>query len=58
MDTLQQGFQVDQECNALIGLDDRLELLRNLGQVLQEHADFFQQTGPVPRPGNLMGKTY
>ncbi|KAI9275644.1 hypothetical protein BDA99DRAFT_532603 [Phascolomyces articulosus] len=54
LETLQQGFQVDQERNALIGLEDRLDLLRNLGQVLQERADYFQQTGPVPRPGNLM----
>lgn len=55
LDTLEQGFQVDHERNVLIGLEDRLDILRNLGKVLQEHADYFQKTGPVPRPGNLMG---
>ncbi|KAI9499639.1 hypothetical protein BDB00DRAFT_866501 [Zychaea mexicana] len=54
LETLHEGFQVDHERNVLIGLEDRLDLLRHLGQVLQERADFFQQTGPVPRPGNLM----
>ncbi|KAI7873923.1 DUF1688-domain-containing protein [Lichtheimia hyalospora FSU 10163] len=54
LDTLEKGFQVDHERNVLIGLEDRLDILRNLGKVLQEHADYFQKTGPVPRPGNLM----
>ncbi|KAI8148745.1 hypothetical protein BJV82DRAFT_505446 [Fennellomyces sp. T-0311] len=54
LETLHKGFQIDHERNVFIGLEDRLELLRHLGQVLQERADYFQQTGPVPRPGNLM----
>lgn len=58
IETLYEGFQVDHQRNPLIGLEDRLELLRHLGQVLQRRADYFQANrAAVPRPGNLMGKT-
>lgn len=56
IDTLKQGFQVN-ERNILIGLEDRLEILRYLGNVLRSREDYFQSSGAVPRPGNLMGKT-
>ncbi|KAL1933761.1 hypothetical protein VTP01DRAFT_7851 [Rhizomucor pusillus] len=53
IDTLKQGFQVN-ERNILIGLEDRLEILRYLGNVLRSREDYFQSSGAVPRPGNLM----
>ncbi|KAI9311645.1 hypothetical protein BX666DRAFT_2021221 [Dichotomocladium elegans] len=54
LETLQKGFQLNECATAFFRLEDRLEVLRNLGRVLEKHADYFQKTGPVPRPGNLM----
>ncbi|ORY96641.1 hypothetical protein BCR43DRAFT_492023 [Syncephalastrum racemosum] len=50
-ETLAQGFQID-SVSALVGLEDRLALLRHLGQTLQSRPDYFGTT--VPRPGHLM----
>ena len=54
-ETLAQGLQVDANHNLLVVLQDRVDLLRHLGQVLQNRQDYFGTE--VARPGNLMGKT-
>lgn len=52
LDTLLSGFQT----KSLTGLQDRLELLKNLASVLQNRPDYFGgEEGHVPRPGNMMG---
>lgn len=53
MDILLTGFQT----KVLVGLQDRLELLKNLACVLRDRPDYFGgEEGHVPRPGNMMGK--
>ena len=54
LETLAQGLQVDVSHNLLVVLQDRVDLLRHLGQVLQNRQDYFGTD--VARPGNLMGK--
>ncbi|KAI9309581.1 hypothetical protein BJ944DRAFT_258320 [Cunninghamella echinulata] len=51
LESLTEGLQVTQT-NILVGLDDRLGLLHNLGQVLKNRSEYFGVA--VPRPGNLM----
>jgi hypothetical protein len=46
----QQGFQVDVE-NPLVGVTGRLELMHQLGRVMQRSPDLF---GSNPRPGHLV----
>ncbi|KAI7891207.1 uncharacterized protein EV154DRAFT_509013 [Mucor mucedo] len=51
MDILLTGFQT----KVLVGLQDRLELLKNLACVLRDRPDYFGgEEGHVPRPGNMM----
>jgi len=53
---LAQGFQVTLD-NPLLGLQGRLRLLQNLGEVLQHHPDLFGAeliNGGQPRPGHLV----
>ncbi|KAI9496329.1 hypothetical protein BDB00DRAFT_953304 [Zychaea mexicana] len=52
LQTLAQGFQIDPNHNLLVVLQDRVDLLRHLGQVLQSRQDYFG--ADVARPGNLM----
>ncbi|KAG2219711.1 hypothetical protein INT45_006043 [Circinella minor] len=52
LETLAQGLQVDVNHNLLVVLQDRVDLLRHLGQVLQNRQDHFGTD--VARPGNLM----
>jgi hypothetical protein len=49
---LAQGFQVTDE-NPIVGLQGRLNLLRNLGKVLAQHPQLFGSE--QPRPGHLVG---
>lgn len=48
---LTQGFQVTDE-NPIVGLQGRLNLLRNLGKVLAQHPQLFGSE--QPRPGHLV----
>ncbi|KAI8148386.1 hypothetical protein BJV82DRAFT_591961 [Fennellomyces sp. T-0311] len=52
IETLAAGLQVDSSHNLLVVLQDRVDLLRHLGQVLQSRQDYFGID--VARPGNLM----
>lgn len=51
--TLRDGLQFT-ETNSFAGIDERLEVLNNLGMVLQSRKDYFGSG--LQRPGNLMGK--
>lgn len=54
LDTLQAGFQTQ---GTLVGLEDRLELLKHLSEVLTRRPDYFSgEEGHLSRPGNMMGK--
>ncbi|ORZ12909.1 hypothetical protein BCR41DRAFT_307471 [Lobosporangium transversale] len=50
LESLKEGFQVDDEKNPLLGLEGRWELLRRLGIALKAHPEYFG--GPL-RPGNM-----
>jgi Protein of unknown function (DUF1688) len=50
---LQQGFQVTPE-NPLLGLEGRLQVLHNLGQILQNQREFGGGKHELPRVGNLV----
>ena len=54
IETLAAGLQVDSNHSLLVVLQDRVDLLRHLGQVLQSRQDYFGNE--VARPGNLMGR--
>lgn len=55
MSDLLQGFKTDTS-EALVGLQNRFELLKHLARVLQRRPDYFSgEEGHVPRPGNMMG---
>lgn len=54
LDTLLAGFQTQE---TLVGLEDRLELLKHLSEVLTRRPDYFSgEEGHLSRPGNMMGK--
>ncbi|KAK4518024.1 uncharacterized protein ATC70_001374 [Mucor velutinosus] len=54
MDDLLAGFKTDTS-TSLIGLQDRLDLLKHLAQAIQRRPDYFGgEEGLVPRPGNMM----
>jgi len=48
---LSRGFQVSR-VNPLVGVGGRASLMRELGEALEKHPDFFGKE--VPRPGNLV----
>merc|ERR1712217_13612 len=48
---LSRGFQVSR-VNPLVGVGGRAKLMRELGEALEKHPDFFGKE--VPRPGNLV----
>jgi hypothetical protein len=50
-EALSQGLQVSRS-NPLLGIEGRARLLRNLGEALEAHPEFFGNE--VPRPGNLV----
>lgn len=54
LDDLLQRFKTTSE--TLIGLEDRFEVLKHLGKVLDRRGDYF--SGEVTRPGNMMGKIH
>jgi hypothetical protein len=54
LEDLCSGLQFD-EFNTFAGIAERHELLQNLGHVLKNRQDYFDQEG-VQRPGNMMGK--
>jgi len=50
-DRLSRGFQVSR-VNPLVGVGGRAKLMRELGEALEKHPEFFGKE--VPRPGNLV----
>ncbi|KAF9365961.1 hypothetical protein BGX34_007165, partial [Mortierella sp. NVP85] len=55
LDSLRDGFQVDDQKNPLLGLEGRWELLRRLGQSLKAHPEYFKSLdNDVLRPGNMV----
>lgn len=53
LETLKKGLQFNED-NSFVGLEERHELLNNLGLVLKTRQDYFGKD--VHRPGNMMGK--
>jgi len=51
LDQFRQGFQVS-ESNEMVGLKDRLQLLKRLGKALESSPQFFGKE--VRRPGNIV----
>lgn len=51
LERLRAGFQVEPN-NPLVGLEGRVELMRQLGRSLRHHPEFFGQS--PPRPGYLV----
>ncbi|KAF9984828.1 hypothetical protein BGZ65_012516 [Modicella reniformis] len=55
LESLKEGFQVDDQKNPLLGLEGRWELLRRLGQALKAHPEYFGGSDNAPlRPGNMV----
>jgi hypothetical protein len=54
LEALCNGFQFD-ERNIFAGIEERHEILVNLGHVLKNRQDYFGKDG-VSRPGNMMGE--
>ncbi|KAG0046445.1 hypothetical protein BGZ83_008403 [Gryganskiella cystojenkinii] len=57
LESLREGFQVDENKNPLLGLEGRWELLKRLGESLKLHPEYFASTekenAPL-RPGNMV----
>ncbi|KAG9327076.1 hypothetical protein KVV02_008706 [Mortierella alpina] len=56
LESLKEGFQVDDQKNPLLGLEGRWELLRRLGKSLKAHPEYFgssEKNAPL-RPGNMV----
>ncbi|GJJ72289.1 hypothetical protein EMPS_04646 [Entomortierella parvispora] len=56
LESLREGFQVDDQKNPLLGLEGRWEMLKRLGESLKLHPEFFAGTesnAPL-RPGNMV----
>lgn len=55
LESLREGFQVDEQKNPLLGLEGRWELLRRLGKALKLHHEYFASSENAPlRPGNMV----
>lgn len=55
LESLKEGFQVDEQKNPLLGLEGRCDLLRRLGQALKAHPEYFRNSdSDVLRPGNMV----
>ncbi|KAG0329266.1 hypothetical protein BGZ99_002815 [Dissophora globulifera] len=55
LESLREGFQVDDKKNPLLGLEGRWELLRRLGSALKAHPDYFGNSeSSLLRPGNMV----
>ncbi|KAF9582439.1 hypothetical protein BGW38_000211 [Lunasporangiospora selenospora] len=55
LESLREGFQVDDQKNPLLGLEGRWELLRRLGFALKQHPEYFSLGENTPiRPGNMV----
>ncbi|KAG0260489.1 hypothetical protein BG011_001858 [Mortierella polycephala] len=56
LESLKEGFQVDDNKNPLLGLEGRWDLLRRLGKALKAHPEYFESSennAPL-RPGNMV----
>ncbi|KAG0032071.1 hypothetical protein BGZ81_011748 [Podila clonocystis] len=55
LESLREGFQVDNNKNPLLGLEGRWDLLKRLGSALKAHPEFFAGESNAPlRPGNMV----
>ncbi|KAF9164590.1 hypothetical protein BGX21_009923 [Mortierella sp. AD011] len=55
LESLKEGFQVDDQKNPLLGLEGRWELLRRLGNSIKAHPEYFTNTEIASiRPGNMV----
>ncbi|KAI7817080.1 hypothetical protein BC939DRAFT_466978 [Gamsiella multidivaricata] len=55
LESLREGFQVDDQKNPLLGLEGRWELLRRLGKSLKAHPEYFAGSeNALLRPGNMV----
>ncbi|KAG0337153.1 hypothetical protein BG000_005753 [Podila horticola] len=55
LESLREGFQVDNNKNPLLGLEGRWDLLKRLGSALKAHPEFFGGESNAPlRPGNMV----